>query len=164
MSLDIYQENILDHYEHPYHRGALETPTLEYRDLNPLCGDEVRVQARVDESGCLVEAYFEGAGCVISLASASMLMEAVEGKTLAEIKVMERQDRLDLLGIPLTAMRVKCAMLALRTLENSIHLYESAATAPRRLVFRIGVVLSLLGHLRETQLTNIKSVPNYLHR
>jgi nitrogen fixation NifU-like protein len=127
MSFDMYQENILDHYENPYHRGALEAPTLDYRDLNPLCGDEVRVQGQVDESGCLVEAYFDGAGCVISLASASMLMEAVEGKTLAEIKAMARQEMLDLLGIPLTTMRVKCAMLALRTLEKSIHLYESAA-------------------------------------
>jgi nitrogen fixation NifU-like protein len=132
MSFDMYQENILDHYKHPYHRGALENPTLDYRDLNPLCGDEVRVQARVDQNGCLVEAYFDGAGCVISLAAASMLMEEAEGKTLAEIKAMERQDMLDLLGIPLTTMRVKCAMLALRTLEKSIHLYESAATDPRR--------------------------------
>jgi nitrogen fixation protein NifU and related proteins len=130
MSVDMYQENILDHDENPYHRGALETPSLDYRDLNPLCGDEVRVQARVDQNGCLVEAYFDGAGCVISLAAASMLMEEAEGKTLAEIKAMERQDMLDLLGISLTTMRVKCAMLALRTLEKSIHLYES--TAPDR--------------------------------
>jgi nitrogen fixation NifU-like protein len=128
MSFDMYQDNILDHYENPYHRGALEEPTLEYRDLNPLCGDEVRVQGRLDKHGCLVEAYFDGEGCVISLAAASMLMEAVEGKTLAEIKAMERQDMLDLLGIPLTTMRVKCAMLALRSLAKSIHLYECAAT------------------------------------
>ena len=128
MSFDMYQENILDHYENPYHRGALEAPTLDYRDLNPLCGDEVRVQSRVDEHGCLVEAYFEGEGCVISLAAASMLMEEAEGKALAEIKAMERQDMLDLLSIPLTTMRVKCALLALRTLEKSIHLYESGDT------------------------------------
>jgi len=100
MSFDMYQENILDHYENPYHWGALETPTLDYRNLDPLGGDEVRAQARVDKSGCLVQAYFDGEGCVISLASASMLMGAIEGKTLAEIKVMERQDMLDLLGIP----------------------------------------------------------------
>lgn len=130
MSFDMYQENILDHYENPYHRGVLETPTLDFRGLNPLCGDEVRVQAQVDPNGCVVEAYFDGAGCVISLAASSMLMEAVEGKTLVEIKAMERQDMLDLLGIPLTTMRVKCAMLALRTLEKSIHLYENAATEP----------------------------------
>ena len=126
MNFDMYQENILDHYDNPYHRGALEAPTLDYRDLNPLCGDEVRVQGRVDESGCLVEAYFDGEGCVISLAAASILIEAVEGKTLAEIKTMGREEMLDLLGIPLTTMRVKCAMLALRTLEKSIYLYESA--------------------------------------
>jgi hypothetical protein len=90
----------------------------------------VRGQARVDQNGGLVEAYFDGAGCVISLAAASILMEAVEGKTLVEIKAIEYQDILDLLGIPLTTMRVKCAMLALRTLEKSIHLYKSAAKPP----------------------------------
>jgi nitrogen fixation NifU-like protein len=124
MSFDMYQENLLDHYENPYHRGMLDHPTLEYRDLNPLCGDEVRIQARVDPQGCLTEAYFDGQGCVISLAAASMLMEAIEGKPLSEIKTMDRQAMLDLLGIPLTTMRVKCAMLALRTLEKAIYLYE----------------------------------------
>ncbi len=125
MSFNMYQENILEHYENPYHCGALEHPTLEYRALNPLCGDEVRIQARLDGEGNLAEAYFDGEGCVISLAAASMLMEVVEGKTLAEIKAMDRQDMLDLLGIPLTTMRVKCAMLPLRTLEKAIHLYEA---------------------------------------
>ena len=90
----------------------------------PLCGDEVRIQARVDGEGRLAEAYFKGQGCVISLASASMLMEAVEGKSLQEIKDMGRQDVLDMLGISLTTMRVKCAMLPLRTLEKAILLYE----------------------------------------
>lgn len=125
MSFDMYQENILDHYESPYHRGLLADPTLEYRDLNPLCGDEVRIQAHVDQQGCLTEAYFHGQGCVISLAAASILMEAIEGKTLSEIKAMDRQCMLDLLGIPLTTMRVKCAMLPLRTLEKAIHVYEA---------------------------------------
>ena len=124
MSFNLYQENILDHYENPYHRGTMEHPTLEYRDLNPLCGDEVRVQARLDAQERLAEVCFDGKGCVISLAAASMLMEAVEGKTLVEVRKMDRQTMLDLLGIPLTAMRVKCAMLALRTLEKAIHLYE----------------------------------------
>jgi nitrogen fixation NifU-like protein len=124
MSFNLYQENILDHYEHPHNRGIMEHPTLEYRDLNPLCGDEVRVQGRLDEQGRLAEVCFDGKGCVISLAAASMLMETVEGKSLVEVKRMDRQTMLDLLGIPLTAMRVKCAMLALRTLEKAIHLYE----------------------------------------
>jgi len=85
----------------------------------------VRVQARVDDEGHVTEAYFEGEGCVISLAAASMLMAAVEGKSLAAIKGMTRQDMLDLLGIRLTTMRVKCAMLPLRTLEKAIALYEA---------------------------------------
>jgi nitrogen fixation NifU-like protein len=124
MSFNLYQENILDHYENPYNRGTMEHPTLEFRDLNPLCGDEVCVQARLDAQGRLAEVCFDGKGCVISLAAASMLMEEVEGKSLEEVKKMDRQAMLDLLGIPLTAMRVKCAMLALRTLEKAIHLYE----------------------------------------
>jgi nitrogen fixation NifU-like protein len=124
MNSNLYQENILDHYEHPYHRGAMEQPTLEFRDLNPLCGDEVCVQARLDKQGRLAEVCFDGKGCVISMAAASMLMEEVEGKTLTEVKTIDRQAMLDLLGIPLTTMRVKCAMLALRTLEKAIRLYE----------------------------------------
>jgi nitrogen fixation NifU-like protein len=125
MSFSMYQENILDHYENPYHRGTMAHPMLEFRDLNPLCGDEVRIQARLDAQQHLSEVCFEGQGCVISMAAASMLMEAIDGKPLAEVKAMDRQAMLDLLGIPLTAMRVKCAMLALRTLEKAITLYES---------------------------------------
>jgi nitrogen fixation NifU-like protein len=124
MSFNLYQENILDHYENPCNRGTMEHPTLEFRDLNPLCGDEVCVQARLDEQECLAEVCFDGKGCVISLAAASMLMEEVEGKPLEEVTQMDRQAMLDLLGIPLTTMRVKCAMLALRTLEKAIHLYK----------------------------------------
>jgi nitrogen fixation NifU-like protein len=124
MSFNLYQENILDHYENPHNRCSMEHPTLEFRDLNPLCGDEVCVQARLDEHEHIAEVCFDGQGCVISLAAASMLMEEVEGKSLEEVKKMDRQTMLDLLGIPLTTMRVKCAMLALRTLEKAIHLYE----------------------------------------
>jgi len=124
MSFNLYQENILDHYENPHNRGTMQHPTIEFRDLNPLCGDEVCVQARLDEQGRIAAICFDGKGCVISLASASMLMEEVEGKPLAEVKRLDRQAILDLLGIPLTAMRVKCAMLALRTLEKAIRRYE----------------------------------------
>jgi nitrogen fixation NifU-like protein len=124
MSFNLYQENILDHYENPCNRGTMERPTLEFRDLNPLCGDEVCVQARLDEQQRLAEVCFEGKGCVISLAAASMLMEEIKGKPLEAVKQLDRQAMLDLLGIPLTAMRVKCAMLALRTLEKAIRVYE----------------------------------------
>lgn len=130
MSFEMYQDNILDHYENPSHRGTLAHPTFEIRDLNPLCGDEVRIQACLDDEGRLAAVRFEGKGCVISLAAASMLMEAVEGKTLDEVKKMGRQDMLDLLGVPLTTMRVKCAMLPLRALEKAIHRYEEAGTVP----------------------------------
>ena len=128
MSFNLYQENILDHYENPYRRGTMAHPSLEFRDLNPLCGDEVCIQARLDEHDCLAEVCFDGKGCVISLAAASMLMEEIEGKPLEAVKQLDRQAMLDLLGIPLTAMRVKCAMLALRTLEKAIRLYEGRGT------------------------------------
>jgi nitrogen fixation protein NifU and related proteins len=130
MNFEMYQDNILDHYENPSHRGTLAHPTFEIRDLNPLCGDEVRIQAHLDDAGRLAAVRFEGKGCVISLAAASMLMEAVEGKTLDEIKKLGRQDMLNLLGVPLTTMRVKCAMLPLRALEKAIHRYEEQGTAP----------------------------------
>ncbi|MGE3539992.1 MAG: iron-sulfur cluster assembly scaffold protein [Candidatus Tectimicrobiota bacterium] len=125
MSEDIYQDHILEHYENPHHRGTLAEPTLECHDLNPLCGDEIRIQACLDEHGHLAPVCFEGQGCIISLAAASMLMEAVSGKTLAEIKSLDRQAMLALLGVPLTTMRVKCAMLPLRTLQKAILLYEA---------------------------------------
>ena len=128
MSFEMYQDNILDHYENPSHRGTLAHPTFEIRDLNPLCGDEVHIQALLNDAGCLAAVCFEGKGCVISLAAASMLMEAVQGKTLDEVKKMGRQDMLDLLGVPLTTMRVKCAMLPLRALEKAIRRYEEQGT------------------------------------
>jgi nitrogen fixation NifU-like protein len=130
MNFEMYQDNILDHYENPSHRGTLAHPTFEIRDLNPLCGDEVRIQARLDDESRLAAVRFEGKGCVISLAAASMLMEEVEGKTLDEVKKMGRQDMLDLLGVPLTTMRVKCAMLPLRALEKAIQRYEEEGAVP----------------------------------
>ena len=130
MSFEMYQDNILDHYENPSHWGTLEHPTFEIRDLNPLCGDEVHIQARLDDESRLAAVRFEGKGCVISLAAASMLMEEVEGKTLDEIKKLGRQDMLGLLGVPLTTMRVKCAMLPLRALEKAIQRYEKEGTVP----------------------------------
>lgn len=130
MNFEMYQDNILDHYENPSHRGTLEHPTFEIRDLNPLCGDEVHIQARLDDESRLAAVRFEGKGCVISLAAASMLMEEVEGKTLDEVKKMGRQDMLDLLGVPLTTMRVKCAMLPLRALEKAIQRYVEEGTVP----------------------------------
>ncbi|GIX46934.1 MAG: iron-sulfur cluster assembly scaffold protein [Candidatus Tectimicrobiota bacterium] len=132
MSYNLYQENILDHYENPHCRGRLDNPTLEYRDYNPLCGDEVCVQARLDAQGRLAEVRFDGKGCVISMAAASMLMEEIEGKPLQEVKKLGREEMLRLIGIPLTTMRVKCAMLPLRALEKAICLYEGRQVEAER--------------------------------
>ena len=124
MSNAMYQEHILDHYENPHHQGTLAHPALEFRDLNPLCGDEIRIQACLDDWGQLAQVCFDGKGCIISLAAASMLMEAIAGKMLEEVKKLDRQDMLELLGVSLTTMRVKCAMLPWRTLVKAILLYE----------------------------------------
>ena len=110
MSEELYQEHILDHFECPYHKGRLEHPTLKHSDKNPLCGDVVELQLKVDDQNKITEAYFEGQGCAISQAAASMLCEQIEGKTLEEVRNMNAQDMLDLLKVQLTASRQKCGL------------------------------------------------------
>ena len=114
---DMYREFILDHYKHPRHHGVLEPADISYEDDNPLCGDVIRVDLRVDENNCVVESGFSGQGCAISQASASILMEEIQGKTLDQIKKLSRDDILDMLGIELGPVRLKCAMLALKVLK-----------------------------------------------
>ena len=114
---DMYREFILDHYKNPRHHGVLDPADISYEDDNPLCGDIIRIDLRVDEDNCVVESGFSGQGCAISQASASMLMEEIQGKTLDEIKKFTRDDILEMLGIELGPVRLKCAMLALKVLK-----------------------------------------------
>ncbi|HEY8551860.1 MAG TPA: SUF system NifU family Fe-S cluster assembly protein [Thermaerobacter sp.] len=125
MDSDLYRENILDHYRNPRNRGTLPGAQIRHQDMNPLCGDEVRFEVRLDERGRVEAAAFDGRGCAISQASASMLTEAVHGKSLDEIKAMSKDDVLALLGIPLSPVRLKCALLALKVLQAGIHRYEA---------------------------------------
>lgn len=125
MDSDLYRENILDHYRNPRNRGTLAGAQIRHQDVNPLCGDEVRFEVRLDERGRVEAAAFDGRGCAISQASASMLTEAVRGKSLDAIKAMGRDDVLALLGIPLSPVRLKCALLALKVLQAGIHRYEA---------------------------------------
>lgn len=121
MSLDdFYREAILDHYQNPRNFGTLDDPDITAEDSNPLCGDEIRIDIRVKD-GKIDAVRFSGKGCSISRASASMLTEAIEGKTLEEAKQLGRDDVLELLGIELGPVRLKCALLALKTLKLGIY-------------------------------------------
>ena len=117
---EIYQEHILDHYEDPYHQGTCPNCTHEHEDENPLCGDTVHVDLRI-EDGVIREAWFDGDGCCISQASASMLMEKIEGMTVDAVKEFSARDMLSLYGPPLTPNRQKCCLLSWRVVQQAIY-------------------------------------------
>jgi nitrogen fixation NifU-like protein len=108
---DFYREFILDHYKNPHNFGALEGATHRYHDTNPLCGDEITMYLKIDAGDRVEDVAFEGKGCAISVASASILTDEVRGKTLAELKAIDRDHVLENLGITLTPARLKCALL-----------------------------------------------------
>jgi nitrogen fixation NifU-like protein len=118
---EIYQEHILDHYEDPFHRGQLPTATHAHEDNNPLCGDVVRIELDLDQNGKIRDAYFNGQGCVISQASASMLLERMQGKTVEEAKKFSAEDMLELYGARLTPNRQKCCLLSWKVLQSAVH-------------------------------------------
>lgn len=118
---DIYDDYILDHYECPYHKGRLENATGSHRERNPLCGDVVQLDVRVDEDGRIEQAYFDGRGCAISQAAASILCEEIEGKSVDEVRRMQAQDMLDILKVPLTATRQRCGLLGFKVLKTIVY-------------------------------------------
>lgn len=118
---ELYQEHILDHYEDPFHRGHLPAATHVHEDNNPLCGDVVRVELQLDADGKICDAYFNGQGCVISQASASMLLEKMLGKTVDDVKQFSAENMLDLYGARLTPNRQKCCLLSWKVLQSAVH-------------------------------------------
>ena len=118
---DLYRELIIERYKNPQFRGELDPHDIRFEDDNPLCGDHIRVDLRVDETGHVTEAAFSGQGCAISQASADLLMEHVVGKSLEEIKSLSKDDLLDLLGIELGPVRLKCALLSLKVLKAGVY-------------------------------------------
>jgi nitrogen fixation protein NifU and related proteins len=117
---ELFRENVLDHYRHPRHHGTLEHPDITYEDANPLCGDRIRMDFQIKD-GRIEAVRFSGHGCSISQASASMLCESIEGKTLEDVKKITRDDVLEMLGIELGPVRLKCALLALKTLKAGVY-------------------------------------------
>jgi len=120
MTDSIYREQILDHNKNPRNKGTLENPEFTYQDVNPLCGDEIRVDVQTNGDR-VTEIRFSGRGCAISQAAASMLTEMVDGQTLDDVKAISREDLLEELGVPISPARMKCAMLGLKVLKAGIY-------------------------------------------
>jgi len=115
---DFYREEILEHYTHPHHYGTIEHPDITHEENNPLCGDRVRFDIRLDGDGQTVkDVRFSAVGCAISKASASMLSDMLIGRTLEEIRSLSKEDVLDELGIDLGPVRLKCALLPLKVVK-----------------------------------------------
>lgn len=114
---DYYRELIIDRYKNPLHRGELIPNDITFEDNNPFCGDRIRIDLRLDEQGRVKEAVFNGEGCAISQASADLLLEEIGGKSLTEVKAIKKDDVMELLGIDLGPVRIKCALLSLKVLK-----------------------------------------------
>jgi len=118
---DLYREVIIEHYKNPSYRGRLDPHDISFADDNPLCGDHIQMDLRVDKDDKITDARFDGHGCAISQASADLLVESVIGKSLEDVKKMTRQDILDMLGIDLGPVRLKCALLSLKVLKAGVY-------------------------------------------
>jgi nitrogen fixation protein NifU and related proteins len=118
----MYREVILDHYKNPRGHGIIEDADVEAEGQNPLCGDEVAIYVAFDgETDTIEDVKFSGRGCAISQASTSMLMEMVKGRSAEEVASLSKEDLLEEIGIPLTPIRLKCALLGLSVLKLALH-------------------------------------------
>src|SRR6478735_9370083 len=116
---ELYRDQILEHYKRPHNFGHVENPDLEFEDTNPFCGDEQHVTIRLDESEKVAEVAFEGKGCAISTAATSLLTDELVGKTREELLKLPKEFVLELLGIEISATRMKCAMLGLKVIKSA---------------------------------------------
>ncbi len=118
---DLYRELIIDRYKNPQYRGSLDPHDIAFEDDNPLCGDHIKIELRVDQDQRVSEAAFDGHGCAISQASADLLLESIQGKSLDEVKALTKEDLLDMLGLELGPVRLKCALLSLKVLKAGVY-------------------------------------------
>lgn len=117
--MDLYAENILDHYRHPRGKQALESPTVKHEEVNVSCGDALTVSLKI-ENERVTEVGWEGSGCAVSQAAMSMLSEELAGKSLKEVESLKKEDVYELLGVPIGPRRVKCALLGLDAIMNAL--------------------------------------------
>lgn len=118
---DLYREVIIEHYKNPGYRGHLEPHDIRFEDNNPLCGDHIEITLRTGEDGRITDARFDGHGCAISQASADLLIESIIDKPVDEVKKLGKQDILDMLGLDLGPVRLKCALLSLKVLKAGVY-------------------------------------------
>lgn len=116
---ELYRDQILEHYKRPHNFGRIENADLEFEDTNPFCGDEQHVTIRLGEDGRVAEIAFEGQGCAISTAATSLLTDELVGRTREELLALPKEEVLDLLGIEISATRMKCAMLGLKVVKSA---------------------------------------------
>jgi nitrogen fixation NifU-like protein len=127
MSSDIYRELILDYYRNPRNFGKLDPHDIDFKDSNPLCGDEIEMQVKVSPDGKMEDVKFIGKGCAISQASASMLTELAKGRPLEWVKELSKADILKMLGTSdLGPARIKCALLSMKVLKSGVYAYLGA--------------------------------------
>jgi nitrogen fixation protein NifU and related proteins len=118
----LYRENILDHYKHPRNYGEIEGADASAEGMNPLCGDEVTIMVTFGDDGDTIEdVKFSGRGCAISQSATSMLTELIKGRKASEVAALPKEDLLEEVGVPLTPVRLKCAILGLSTLKVALH-------------------------------------------
>jgi nitrogen fixation NifU-like protein len=118
---DLYREVIIEHYKNPSYRGKLDPHDISFADNNPLCGDHIQIDLRVDDKNVVTDARFDGHGCAISQASADLLVESIIGKPLDEVKKLNKDYILEMLGIELGPVRLKCALLSLKVLKAGVY-------------------------------------------
>ena len=118
---DLYREVIIEHYKNPSYRGHLDPHDIQFADNNPLCGDHIEITLQTGTDGRITDARFDGHGCAISQASADLLIESIIGKSLEEVKALHKQHILNLLGIDLGPVRLKCALLSLKVLKAGVY-------------------------------------------